>query len=185
MQSFPRKIRVCIATQTLTLLETEGETPGETHSETPGNPTSAQPNQPSKTPEQLLAVYTISTSGHGIGTEPGSHKTPTGHFRIAEKIGHNAPLGTIFKARVPTGKVAEHQCPGDPSDAITTRILWLEGTEPHNANTKERYIYIHGTNHEETIGQPCSHGCVRMRNADIAALFDQVSAGTHVEITAP
>ena len=67
---------------------------------------------------------------------------------------------------------------------MTTRILWLEGLDPANANTRERYIYIHGTNHEEQIGEPCSHGCVRMRNADVAQLFDLVEPGTPVTIEA-
>ena len=67
-------------------------------------------------------------------------------------------------------------------DMVLSRILWLEGLENGNANTKERYIYIHGTNDEEQIGQPVSIGCVRMKNADVVALYDQVSVGTEVEI---
>jgi lipoprotein-anchoring transpeptidase ErfK/SrfK len=67
-------------------------------------------------------------------------------------------------------------------DLIMSRVLWLDGLEPENANTFDRYIYIHGTNHEESIGQPASHGCVRMRNADVAELFDLVEVGTEVVI---
>ena len=66
---------------------------------------------------------------------------------------------------------------------MQTRILWLEGMDVENANTKERYIYIHGTNHEAEIGTPASHGCVRMKNADVMELFEMVRAGTPVEIS--
>jgi hypothetical protein len=41
---------------------------------------------------------------------------------------------------------------------------------------------IHGTNKPETIGQAVSHGCVRMRNEDIARLYDMVEVGTPVFI---
>jgi L,D-transpeptidase YbiS len=109
----------------------------------------------------------------------GSNKTPIGKFRIAEKIGEGAPLWMEFKARIPTGIIAQ---PGGDHDAILTRILWLEGLEPQNSNTKDRYIYFHGTNQEDLIGIPASHGCVRMRNADIVDLFNLVSCGTRVII---
>ncbi|MEI6560554.1 MAG: L,D-transpeptidase [Verrucomicrobiota bacterium] len=157
MQPFPRKIRVSIAAQRLDLLEISAT-------------------------ERLLASFPVSTSGFGLGFELGSNKTPLGRFAVAEKIGEGAPLGTVFASRVPTGEVAAFENPDDPSDRVTTRILWLEGLDPENANTRERYIYIHGTNHEERIGEPCSHGCVRMRNADVAQLFGQVEAGTEVTI---
>jgi lipoprotein-anchoring transpeptidase ErfK/SrfK len=67
-------------------------------------------------------------------------------------------------------------------DLVMTRILWLDGLEARNANTHDRYIYIHGTNHEEKIGLPESHGCIRMRNSDLVELFKQVAEGTPVEI---
>ena len=127
-----------------------------------------------------LRSYQISSSRFGLGMKEGSWKTPLGRFRIAEKIGDGMPAGTIFTARVPVG-------PGDPlpetEDWITSRILWLEGVEPENANTKERFIYIHGTKHEDRIGLPDSHGCIRMRNADVIELFDLVQEGTPVRIT--
>ena len=161
MQSFPHKIRVSVASQRLDLLEIR-----------------------EAANERLLACFPVSTSAFGLGSEPGSSKTPLGRFAVGEKIGHEAPLGAIFKERMPTGEITPLESPGDPADRITTRILWLEGREPHNANTRERYIYLHGTNHEESIGQPCSHGCVRMRNADIVKLFDLVEPGTEVVIEA-
>jgi hypothetical protein len=123
--------------------------------------------------------FPISTSRFGIGTEPGSYKTPLGNFSIGKKIGDNAPLGAVFKSRIPTGQIG---AANDPGDLIQTRILWLEGLDQENANTRDRYIYIHGTNHEDAIGTPDSHGCIRMRNADVAALYDLVPEGTAVRI---
>ncbi len=129
--------------------------------------------------DQLSQRYVISTSRFGIGTEPGSNMTPPGHFRIAEKIGDGALPGEIFISRVPTGRLGEE---GDPYDHVQTRILWLEGLDPENANTYERYIYIHGTNAESQLGTPASMGCIRMSNEDIIALYDQVEVGTDVKI---
>jgi L,D-transpeptidase YbiS len=123
--------------------------------------------------------YPVSTSQFGLGAEPGSFKTPLGRFEISEKIGAGAAYGAVFRSRVPTGEIGD---PCDPADLIQTRILWLRGLDPENANTRDRYIYIHGTNHEEAIGAPASHGCVRMRNADIAELYDFVTEGTPVSI---
>jgi L,D-transpeptidase YbiS len=128
---------------------------------------------------ELLRTYPISSSRFGLGTEPGSFKTPLGQFRVAEKIGHAAEPGTIFKARVPLG-------PSDPlpetEDFVTSRILWLDGIEEHNANTRDRFIYIHGTRHEDEIGTPASHGCIRMRNADVIELFDLIDEDMPVVI---
>ena len=128
-----------------------------------------------------LATYPVSTSRFGLGSEEGSMKTPTGRFRIEEKIGDGMPLGTVFKSRHPvktTKKLLREE------DLIMTRILWLEGLDARNANTHERFIYIHGTNHEEKIGKPASHGCIRMRNADLLELFELVKEGTPVVIKA-
>jgi L,D-transpeptidase YbiS len=126
-----------------------------------------------------LRSYPISSSRFGIGTDEGSNKTPLGNFRIAEKIGHDATPGTIFKSRIPLG-------PEDPlpetEDFVTTRILWLDGLDEANANTRDRYIYIHGTKHEDRIGEPDSHGCIRMRNTDVIELFDLVDETTQVVI---
>ncbi len=126
-------------------------------------------------------IYPVSTSKFGLGPEPGSYKTPLGRFAVAEKVGHNAALGSVFKSRLPTGEIASE---GGDEDLILTRILWLDGLEEQNAGTRGRYIYIHGTNQESLIGTPASHGCVRMRNADIAELFDLVPEGATVEILA-
>lgn len=123
--------------------------------------------------------YPVSTSQFGIGTEPDSFKTPLGRFRIAEKFGQGAASGTVFKGRQPTGAIAPQ---GGDDDLILSRIFWLEGLDPENLNTHDRYIYIHGTNQEHLIGTPASHGCVRMTNADILDLYRDVPEGTVLEI---
>jgi lipoprotein-anchoring transpeptidase ErfK/SrfK len=123
--------------------------------------------------------YAISSSRFGLGTEPGSFKTPTGRFEISKKIGEGAPFGAVFKGRVPTGEIGD---PANPGDLVQTRILWLHGLDPDNQNTLDRYIYIHGTNHEDQLGTPASHGCIRMANAAVAEIFSLVTEGTAVEI---
>jgi L,D-transpeptidase YbiS len=128
---------------------------------------------------ETVRSYPVSTSRFGIGTEEGSMKTPLGNFRIAEKIGDGAAPGTIFKARVALG--SEDPLP-DTEDFVTTRILWLDGTDEENANTRDRFIYIHGTKHEDKIGIPDSHGCIRMRAADVIELFELVDETTQVVI---
>ena len=127
----------------------------------------------------VLRRYPVSTSRFGVGTEPGSLRTPPGAFRVAEKFGGGEPLGAVFKSRRPTG---ENGLGAADDDLVLTRILWLEGAEAANANTRGRYIYIHGTNHEARIGQPASHGCVRMRNADVAELYELIPVGSSVRI---
>jgi len=129
--------------------------------------------------DATLRSYPISTSRFGVGTAEGSFKTPIGRFRVAEKIGGDTPSGTIFRGRVPLE-------PNDPlpatDDLVMSRILWLDGLDQDNANTRDRFIYIHGTKHEDKIGRPASHGCIRMRNADVIELFDLVDAETPVVI---
>ena len=129
--------------------------------------------------ETEIRSYPVSTSRFGIGSEEGSMKTPTGRFRVAEKIGGDLPSDVIFQSRVPLKS-------GDPlpptEDFVMSRILWLDGLDEHNANTRDRFIYIHGTKHEDKIGNPASHGCVRMRNEDVIELFDLVDEGAHVTI---
>jgi len=127
----------------------------------------------------LVRSFPVSTSRFGLGCEEGSYRTPLGRFRIAGKIGEGAPPGTIFRGRVPTGELARA---GGEEDLILTRILWLDGLQPDNANTHERFIYIHGTNQEDKIGTAASHGCIRMKNDEIAELFDLIPDGAEVEI---
>lgn len=127
-----------------------------------------------------IAQFTISTSKFGLGCEEGSNCTPLGAFTIGEKIGDGAEPRTIFSSREIVGVFD----PADPveDDLVLTRILWLHGEDDDNANTRERYIYIHGTNQEELIGEQASHGCVRMRNDDVIVLYEMVEIGTPVSI---
>jgi lipoprotein-anchoring transpeptidase ErfK/SrfK len=134
-----------------------------------------------KSGRKTLGTYPVSTSQFGLGTEEGSMKTPTGRFRIAEKIGDGMPVGTAFKSRRRV-KVTKELL--RDADLVMTRILWLDGLDPENANTHERFIYIHGTNHEESLGKPASHGCVRMKSTDLLELFELVEVDTPVTIRA-
>ena len=131
---------------------------------------------------EIIHRYPVSTAAKGIGSQNGSNRTPIGLFRIAEKIGDAANSGTIFKGRIDQGVWDDCEC---DHDLVLTRILWLEGLEPSNANTKDRYIYIHGTNQESKLGTPASCGCVRMANQDIIQLFNLVEPGTPVTIHPP
>lgn len=129
---------------------------------------------------RIVRDWACSTSKYGLGFTEGSNKTPLGSFEVKEKYGDGAEIGTIFKSRLPVGKWT----PGmeTQSDLVLTRILWLGGLEPRNANTYQRYIYIHGTNDEASIGRIASHGCIRMRNREVIELFDLVPVGTPVWI---
>ena len=141
------------------------------------------------TGNQSLAEYPVSTSRYGVGSAAGSHRTPLGQHRIHAKIGGGAPAGAVFVGRRRTGQVItpENRPLHTPGDTITSRILWLEGTEPGinrgaGIDSRERLIYIHGTDEEGLIGQPASIGCIRMHNRDVIRLFDQVQEGTRVLI---
>ena len=126
-----------------------------------------------------LREFHISTSAKGIGFSEGSFRTPTGRFRIAEKIGANLPIHTQFVGRMPVGEWDGRATDGDK---ILSRILWLDGLDEENANSKQRHIYIHGTQREDLLGKPASHGCIRMANTDVIELFDLVEVGTEVDI---
>ena len=134
--------------------------------------------------------YLISTAKAGVGEQSGSYQTPRGQHLIRAKIGSGAPENAVFVRRRPTGEIwtpaLDEEFPG--RDWILTRILWLSGCQP-GANrlgcvdTMRRYIYIHGSPERAEMGQPGSHGCIRMRNCDIVELFDLVPVYTPVEIT--
>jgi hypothetical protein len=139
--------------------------------------------------DSVLMEVPVSTALKGAGNQSGSFQTPLGWHRIRARIGAGAPLGAVFTGRRPTGEIhSEALAAAHPSrDWILTRILWLCGCEPGinrlgTVDSQRRYIYIHGTPDSEPMGVPCSHGCVRMRNSDVAALFDLVAAGTRVDI---
>ncbi len=131
--------------------------------------------------QTTLTSFRISTSKFGIGSEAGSYRTPLGLHRVVERFGKGKPLGSVFKSRRATGKVIpEMQWRGaSDEDYVLTRILHLRGVEEgHNAgsgiDSYQRCIYIHGTNEEDRLGKPASHGCIRMANKDVADLFGAV-----------
>ncbi len=125
-----------------------------------------------------IKTYKISTSKFGVGDRPNSNCTPLGRLQVAKKIGDNAPMGSVFKHRHPTGEVIVPDAPG--RDPVVTRILWLTGTEPRNRNTYRRTIYIHGTPEERRLGLPASYGCIRMGSRDVADLYQRIGCGADV-----
>jgi lipoprotein-anchoring transpeptidase ErfK/SrfK len=127
-----------------------------------------------------IAQFPVSTSKFGLGDRPGSYATPLGLLEIAAKIGANAPMGTVFKQRRPTGEILSPNAKG--RDPIVTRILWLRGLEKCNLRAFARNIYIHGTPVERLIGRPASYGCIRMRSRDVVTLFSSISVGTKIAV---
>ena len=130
-----------------------------------------------------VKTFRCSTSRFGIGQVESSNCTPLGLHRIVEKIGGGWPVGTVFKGRLPIGYTWQ----GMPDAKITTRILWLEGLEPGfnrggKVDSHARYIYIHGTGDETTIGRPASYGCIHLAADDLVPLFDKLPGGTLVWI---
>lgn len=139
--------------------------------------------------EQLLAVYPVSTARNGPGERRGSGCTPRGWHRIRLKIGAGLPLDTVFVGRRPTGEIYSPELAAHypERDWILTRILWLTGLElgrnrGGECDTLRRFIYIHGCPDTAPLGVPLSHGCIRMHNQDLLALFEEVAAGDRVLI---
>lgn len=156
------KIAIHIPTQKLELIDSEGK---------------------------LLRQYIISTGANGAGEENGSFCTPRGKHVVRAKIGNGQPENAVFVQRRPTGELYTPQLGAKfpERDWILTRILWLSGSESGynrggSCDTMRRYIYIHGTPDSTALGKPGSHGCVRMRNAELMELFEMVETGTTVEI---
>jgi HAD superfamily phosphoserine phosphatase-like hydrolase len=150
--SLPRRLEVSIDEQTLKVLEGD----------------------------ECLRSFKVSTAAKGMGFTPDTYRTPTGRFRIVEKLGDDLPSGTIFKQRIPIGRWSPEMTV--EGDLVLSRILRIEGVDPENANTFERFIYIHGTNHEERLGQPASQGCIRLGNAEMIELFKMIEVGTEMSI---
>lgn len=155
-------IKVSVGRQTLTLYDDSGESRFE---------------------------YSVSTAKNGTGQLRNSECTPVGRHLIRAKIGAGCSENTVFVGRRPTGEIYSRgmrsQYPN--RDWILTRILWLSGKEPGknrlgDVDTMSRYVYIHGAPDDDEMGLPGSKGCVKMRNADIVGLYDQVPVGTIVEI---
>ena len=136
----------------------------------------------------LVKAYPISTSRRPPSNVKGSLGTPRGLHEIAERIGGGQPPGMVYRSRIPTGHhFNEIQGAEQETNLITSRILWLRGLEPGvnrggEVDTYDRYIYIHGTNHEARIGEALSAGCVLMRNLDVVELHEWVRPGDQVMI---
>ena len=157
-----RRIRIDIPRQTLALLDEPGD---------------------------VLAEYDISSAANGVGERINSECTPRGKHIIRAKIGDGAPLGSVFVGRRPTGEIFAATLRADAPDRdwILTRILWLSGCQPGfnrlgNVDSMRRYIYIHGAPDDVAMGQPGSHGCIRMTSRDVVELFERVAVGTPVDI---
>ena len=134
-----------------------------------------------------VAAWPVSTARKGIGGEEGSFRTPPGWHSIRRRIGEDAAQGAVFVSRQRTG---ERWC-GEPrkDDLILTRILTLDGLEDGvnrgpGCDSRARYIYLHGTNHEDLIGRTASHGCVRLSSRDVIELFERMREGDLVLIAA-
>ncbi len=138
---------------------------------------------------ECVRRWPVSTARNGAGEQFGSEKTPRGWHRIRAMIGAGCEPGSVFVARRPTGEVwTQALGQAHPQrDWILTRILWLSGTEPGrnrlgDVDTLRRFIYIHGCPDTEPVGEPVSHGCIRMRNSDVIELFEAVAPGFPVLI---
>ena len=141
------------------------------------------------TDEESIFTWAISSALKGTGQQKNSEQTPLGRHVVRAKIGAGLPQNAVLKGRRFTGEIYStvlgQQYP--QRDWILSRILWLSGCEVGynrlgDCDSMQRYIYIHGTPDTEPMGVPCSHGCIRMRNADVIALFDRVSVGCSVLI---
>ena len=136
---------------------------------------------------QIVWQAQCATAAKGTGSQMNSYKTPLGWHSVKKKVGSDAPVGQVFRSAKATKEIWK---PGDTSkeDLVLTRILWLTGEEPGknlggSVDSYSRYIYIHGTNEEDKIGTPSSHGCVRLRNSYVIQAYDLIPEGTRVLIS--
>jgi hypothetical protein len=139
--------------------------------------------------QKVVKKYMVSTAKNGIGNKFNSNKTPLGLHTIKRKIGGGVPLGGLFYSREYAGRVAKIYTEREKSltDDVTSRIMWLHGEEPgvnrgRDIDSYKRYIYIHGTSEEGYIGEPASHGCIRMKNDEVIELFNLVEENLPVII---
>jgi len=136
----------------------------------------------------ITRIFQISTSKNAPSCMANSYGTPTGLHELADLIGETAPEGMVFKGRIATGQhFSEFPDEEQQNNLITSRILRLRGLElgkngGDGCDSYDRYIYIHGTNHEDRIGQPFSGGCIELRNKDVIELFDLVEGSDLVWI---
>jgi UDP-N-acetylmuramate--alanine ligase len=129
--------------------------------------------------------WRVSTAAAGVDARQDSGGTPPGVHVIGRRIGLGGDPSAIYVSREPTGELWDGGA--DPRDLILGRILTLEGCEPGRnqgpgVDSRARYIYLHGTNHEDRLGTACSHGCVRLSRADVVDVADRVEPGDPVVI---
>lgn len=139
--------------------------------------------------DSVVMDVSVATAKNGVGEQAGSERTPRGWHQVRALIGADAEPNAVFVGRRNTGEIYSPSLREafPDRDWILTRILWLSGTEPGKnrlgkVDTMRRYIYIHGCPEEDVMGVPSSHGCVKMRNADVIQLFEMVALGTKVFI---
>ncbi len=132
---------------------------------------------------RLKEVFNISTARNGLGNQAQSFRTPIGKLRVSEKIGDGMQLYTIFNERVASGLWDGKERPGQ--SPILGRILWLEGADRYNRNTKDRTIYLHGTSHKSKLGTPNSEGCIVFAPEDIVKVYDALQVGDVVKVVPP
>ena len=141
-------------------------------------------------PSQILTIVDagavvgrrlVSTASAGVGNQTGSNQTPAGWHRIEERIGDGEPRGRVFRNRLPQPEIlsGDELLAPESGDYVLTRILWLRGLQPGwnagpGVDSHDRCIYLHGTNQEQLLGTPASHGCIRLSNDDVIALFELV-----------
>lgn len=141
---------------------------------------------------RILWQAPCATAAAGTGQIEDSFQTPLGWHRIVEKVGEGAVWGQVFESRRPSNRVWKRG-QDTVEDLVLTRILCLDGEEPGrnkgmnaqgiNVDSRARHIYVHGTNDEARVGTPSSHGCIRLRNDDIIAVFERIPAGTRLLIS--
>ena len=139
--------------------------------------------------DKIVKEYVISSSAYGIGSDAGSNKTPLGLHKVKQKYGEKTPINGRLVGRVFYGEIATIYTDDSTSktDDITSRIFWLEGLEKgknkgNGIDSYKRYIYIHGTSEEGRLGNPSSHGCIRMKNKEVIVLYRLIEVGTLVLI---
>jgi len=137
-------------------------------------------------PSGVWRSWPISSATNGAGNQRGSYCTPLGRHRIYARIGEGEHRNTAFRARKAIG-IYDPERDDPDKDWILTRILWLEGLETGRnrrgaVDSRNRFIYIHGTHREDLIGTPASHGCIRMRADDLLQLFAASFVGERVSI---
>lgn len=107
---------------------------------------------------KLQTTYAIAVG------QPG-WETPTGAFTV-----ENMQVNPTWQHPI-TGEII----PPGPNNPLGSR--WIGFTSNKNLE-----IGFHGTDQTNLLGQAVSHGCVRMRNQDIQAIYAQISVGTPVSV---